>query len=70
MASRHNVFRGERPQYFCFIRMRGFAEQLSEEVGLSLEVRVVEEGKPGGFGGVDAGGLAVAAGLTVEDVVA
>ena len=52
------------------VAIPGFAEQLSEEVGLSLEVRVVEEGKPGGFGGVDAGGLAVAAGLTVEGVAA
>jgi hypothetical protein len=29
---------------------------------------VVQEGQPGGFGGVDAGRLAVAAGLTVEEL--
>jgi type IV pilus assembly protein PilM len=50
------------------VAIPGFGAQLGEEVGLSLEVRAVEEGKPGGFGGVDAGGLAVAAGLTVEEV--
>jgi hypothetical protein len=31
-------------------------------------VGVVEEGKPGAFGGIDAGRLAVAAGLTVDEV--
>jgi len=31
---------------------------------------VVQEGHPGGFGGIDAGRLAVAAGLTVEEIPA
>jgi type IV pilus assembly protein PilM len=48
----------------------GFSDHLGREAGLSLEVRVVEEGRPGGFAGVDAGSLAVAAGLTVEEVPA
>jgi hypothetical protein len=33
-------------------------------------VGVVQEGQPGGFGGIDAGRLAVAAGLTVEEIPA
>jgi type IV pilus assembly protein PilM len=48
----------------------GFADQIGQQVGLPLEVGLVEEGKPGGFGGVDAGQLAVAAGLTVAEVPA
>ena len=50
------------------VAIPGFPEQLGEEVGLPLEVGVVQEGQPGGFGGVDAGRLAVAAGLTVEEI--
>jgi type IV pilus assembly protein PilM len=50
------------------VSIPGFPEQLGEEVGLPLEVGVVQEGQPGGFGGVDAGRLAVAAGLTVEEL--
>jgi type IV pilus assembly protein PilM len=50
------------------VAIPGFADQLGQEVGLSLEARVVPEQRPGGFGGVDAGSLAVAAGLTVEEV--
>jgi type IV pilus assembly protein PilM len=45
-------------------------EHLGEEIGLPLEVGVVEEGRSGAFGGVDPGRLAIAAGLTVEEVAA
>jgi len=48
----------------------GFADQLREEIGIPLEVGVVAEGRPGAFGDIDAGTLAVAAGLTVEQVPA
>jgi type IV pilus assembly protein PilM len=52
------------------ISIPGFAEQFSEHVGLHAEVGVVSEARPGGFGGVDAGHLAVATGLTIEEVAA
>jgi type IV pilus assembly protein PilM len=48
----------------------GFAEHLGDEVGLPVEVGTVAEARPGGFGGVDPGRLAVAAGLTVDEVPA
>lgn len=50
------------------VAIPGFADQLGEQAGLPLEVGLVEEGRPGAFGGVDAGRFAVAAGLTVEEV--
>ncbi|HEY2770037.1 MAG TPA: type IV pilus assembly protein PilM [Solirubrobacteraceae bacterium] len=46
----------------------GFAEALGTEIALPLEVGLVAESKPGGFGGVDAGRLVVAAGLTTEEI--
>jgi len=46
----------------------GFCDQLGQEIGLPLEPGVVDEGRPGGFAGIDAGRLAVAAGLTVAEV--
>ena len=46
----------------------GFVEQLGEEIALPLEVGVVTEARPGGFGGIDAGRLTVAAGLAVEEI--
>jgi type IV pilus assembly protein PilM len=52
------------------VAIAGFADQLGEETRLPLEVGVVSEGRPGGFGGIDAGRLAVAAGLTVEEAPA
>jgi type IV pilus assembly protein PilM len=52
------------------ISIPGFAEQFGEHVGLYAEVGVVAEAKPGGFAGVDAGRLAVATGLTIEEVPA
>jgi Tfp pilus assembly PilM family ATPase len=50
------------------VAIPGFADHLAMQAGLPLEVGVVEEGKPGAFGGIDAGRLAVAAGLTVDEV--
>jgi type IV pilus assembly protein PilM len=51
------------------VAIPGFAEHLAQLAGLPLEVGVVEEGRPGAFGGIDAGRLAVAAGLTVDEVI-
>ena len=48
----------------------GFVQRLGEEVGLTLEEGLVREATPGAFAGIDAGRLAVAAGLTVEEVAA
>lgn len=48
----------------------GFADRFGEELGLAPEVGLVTEARPGGFGGVDAERLAVAAGLTSEEVAA
>ena len=50
------------------VAIPGFAEQLGQEIGLPLEVGTVSEARPGGFGGVDAGQLTVAAGLAVEEI--
>jgi type IV pilus assembly protein PilM len=52
------------------VTIPGFADLLGQQIGLPLEVGLVGEGKPGGFSGVDAGRLAVAAGLTLEEVAA
>jgi type IV pilus assembly protein PilM len=48
----------------------GFAEQLGGEITPPLEIGTVVEAKPGGFNGVEAGKLAVAAGLALEEVPA
>jgi type IV pilus assembly protein PilM len=48
----------------------GFSDRIGQQVQLPLEVGIVTEARPGGFGGVDAGALAVAAGLTVDEVAA
>ena len=50
------------------VAIPGFPERLGGEVGLPLEVGVVQESQAGGFGGIDAGRLAVAAGLTLEAI--
>ncbi len=50
------------------VAIPGFSEQLGHAVSLPIEVGTVAEGRPGGFGGVDAGRLVVAAGLAVEEV--
>jgi type IV pilus assembly protein PilM len=46
----------------------GFNSALGEALSLPLEVGAVVEGRPGGFGGLDAGQLVVAAGLAVDEV--
>ncbi len=48
------------------VAIPGFAEHIGQQIGLTVEVGLVSEAKAGGFGGVDAGRLAVVAGLTVE----
>jgi type IV pilus assembly protein PilM len=52
------------------VAIPGFSDQLGQELSIPLEVGVLREGRPGGFGGVDAGRLAVAAGLTVDEISA
>jgi type IV pilus assembly protein PilM len=52
------------------VSVPGFADQIGQQIGLSVEVGLVSEAKAGGFSGVDAGRLAVAAGLTVDEVPA
>jgi type IV pilus assembly protein PilM len=49
------------------VAIPGFSDQLAEQLGIPVEVGLVAEGRAGGFGGVDAGTLAIAAGLTVEE---
>jgi type IV pilus assembly protein PilM len=52
------------------VAIPGFSEHLGGSLSLPLEVRVVEEGRAGGLGGVQPGQLSVAAGLTVDEVPA
>jgi type IV pilus assembly protein PilM len=52
------------------IAIPGFAEHIGQQIGLSVDVGVVAEGKAGAFGGVDGGRLAIAAGLAVDEVPA
>jgi type IV pilus assembly protein PilM len=52
------------------IAVPGFSDQLGEAIGLTIEEGVVAEGRPGAFGDLDAGRLAVAAGLTLDEVQA
>ncbi len=51
------------------IAIPGFAEVLGEQIALPIEIGEIVEAKPGAFGSVDAGHLAIAAGLTVEEAV-
>lgn len=48
------------------VAIPGFSDHVAEQLSVPLEVGVVPEGRPGGFGSFDAGALSVAAGLTVE----
>ena len=50
------------------VAIPGVSEQMGQQIGLPLEVGLVSEGRAGGFGGIDAGSLAVAAGLTLDEV--
>lgn len=52
------------------VAIDGFADEVADQVGLPFELGLVAEAAPGGFGGVDPGRLAVAAGLTVNEVAA
>jgi type IV pilus assembly protein PilM len=52
------------------VAIPGFPEHIGQQIGLTVDVGLVTEGKAGGFGGIDAGRLAVAAGLAVEEVSA
>jgi type IV pilus assembly protein PilM len=52
------------------VAIPGFSDQLGQEIALPLEVGLVAEGRSGGYGGVEAGRLTVAAGLTMEEVAA
>ncbi len=49
------------------VAIPGFSDQLAEQLAIPVEVGLVAEGRAGGLGGVDAGTLAIAAGLTVEE---
>ena len=46
----------------------GVSDELGQQIGLPLEIGSVSEGRAGAFGGVDAGSLVVAAGLTIDEV--
>jgi type IV pilus assembly protein PilM len=50
------------------VAIPGFSDEVAGRIGLPFEVGLIQEARPGGFGGVDAGRLAVAAGLTVEEI--
>jgi type IV pilus assembly protein PilM len=50
------------------VAIPGFSEQIGQQIGFTVDVGLVTEGKAGGFGGIDAGRLAVAAGLAVDEV--
>ncbi|HEY1522555.1 MAG TPA: type IV pilus assembly protein PilM [Solirubrobacteraceae bacterium] len=50
------------------VAIPGFSDEVAGRIGLPFEVGLIQEAKPGGFSGVDAGRLAVAAGLTVEEI--
>ncbi len=50
------------------VAIPGLADEVAGRIGLPFELGLIQEARSGGFGGVDAGRLAVAAGLTVEQV--
>jgi type IV pilus assembly protein PilM len=52
------------------VAIPGFGQEVGGALGLPFEIGVVAEARAGGFGGIDPGKLAVAAGLTVEEVPA
>jgi type IV pilus assembly protein PilM len=60
----HMVFTGPA------VAIPGFPEEVAAQVGLEFEIGLVAEAGSGGFGDVDPGRLAVAAGLTVTEVAA
>jgi hypothetical protein len=50
------------------VAIPGFGQEIGSALGLPFEIGVVAEARAGGFGGIEPGKLAVAAGLTVEEV--
>lgn len=50
------------------VAIAGFADEVAAQVGLPFEIGLVSEASPGGYGNVDPGRLAVAAGLTMTEV--
>jgi type IV pilus assembly protein PilM len=52
------------------VTISGFSEQLGEQVGIPLEVRLVPSASNDGVAGAEAARFAVAAGLTVEEIAA
>jgi type IV pilus assembly protein PilM len=52
------------------VSIPGLADELGQAIGLPLDIGLVHEGRAGGLGGVEPGHLAVAAGLTVDEVAA
>jgi type IV pilus assembly protein PilM len=52
------------------ISIPGLGDELAQAIGLPLDVGLIEEARAGGFGGVEPGHLAVAAGLTFEEASA
>ena len=49
------------------VSIPGFCEQLGAAIGLSVEPGSVAEARPGAYGGIDGGRLAIAAGLAVQE---
>jgi type IV pilus assembly protein PilM len=49
------------------VAIPGFARALGEAIGLPVAPGVVAEARTGAHGGIDAGRLAVAAGLAIEE---
>jgi type IV pilus assembly protein PilM len=52
------------------VAIPGVSEGLGQQIGLPVEVGLVSEGKPGALTGIEAGSLAVATGLTIDEVIA
>ena len=52
------------------VAVPGFSDSLARDIDVPLEARLAPEARPGAFGAVDPALLAVAAGLTVEQVPA
>lgn len=52
------------------VAIPGFSDQIGQQIGSTVELGLVTEAQAGGFGGIDAGRLAVAAGLAVDEVAA
>jgi type IV pilus assembly protein PilM len=49
------------------VAVRGFPEQLSADLGVPVETRVVAEARPGALAGIEPGVMTVAAGLAIQE---